>query len=1197
MALSNELISQFVKATQDKEETKKESTAYGKIVKQGDVEYVQLDGSDLLTPISSTTVVKDGDRVIVTIKDHTAIVTGDLTTPSASNNDVKEIGNKISEFEIIIADKVTTEQLEAEIAKIDKLIADNIEAVNGKFETIEGKVADIDQIKADVIEVEGKITAHEGEFTTLRADIADFKNVTTESIEAIEGEFRTIESDYADFKETTTNKLTANEAAIGELETKKLDTETATITYANIDFSNIKEAAIEKLFSDSGIIKDLIMSEGKVTGELVGVTIKGDLIEGNTVKADKLVILGEDGLYYKLNVDALGETTASSDEKYQNGLDGSVIIAESVTAEKIAVDDLVAFGATIGGYHITDHALYSGVKNSATNTTRGVFLGDDGQVAFGDANNYLKFFEDENGTYKLEISANAIKFGVKGTSIEDAIKDAMAYAEDGENLVLNSDVKYTTSNKLINNYALSSYLEEGETYTASLCVDPNEEQTDSDMYTTFSLSLSNEHALQCTMNSNEQEKYIISKTFIASYAPGMTPDVKTEYGELQLSQTISRKECLDAPFEIYLDANTEYTMSVDLEPGIYMITHPGALDLNYDNPMNNGYVNMLFIDNDIEEYYLESGYWIKLDKKETTVKFTFNIDNYDDVTSCVIRNVGLYKVTDNNNYLDPFFQEEIQLYTGNNEIIIPVDIEPGLYIFENHSYDYHISMKYDFLDNNIEYVRMGDVTQIFKRETQLKITLQTQYETNFTVDNPYRLTDLRLYKVTDDGINYLDSFPRKCEIEVGTYGFQFLQAGFYKFTCSGIDISEESSYDIDDLTIMFSFQSNFSVMINKYNLDGFTCYFELPYASTQLMICSYSKSTNDFMPLKYTVKDMTLTRTTDINRAAVLDHIVLPVNDKYYGDSAIYDQGSTIYLSWKNIDMPDDGSIEIVAYRMPDRIANRITIDKSIADTKECELLLKNDYMYYYEIINHSDDIVTIDGLKMRLINDLEVTKPDEGITSIPAFNNTIRWIKVEKGDTATAWSPAPDDIYNNMATDADLSKLEETVNNRVNEAQATIELLQGLIANLVTDANGGSLMTQTPDGWTFNMGNITSNLEAIQNAMEDTNTRQQETNDELQKLTDLVSDVVARTAYVTIATDDNGDPCIELGRSDNLFKVRITNTAIDFLEGSTKIAYANNNTFYSSKLITKAIQIGEGPGFIWQTRASGNMGLIYISE
>ena len=568
MALSNELISQFVKATQDKEQTKKESTAYGKIVKNGDTEYVQLDGSDLLTPILSTTVVKDGDRVMVTIKNHTATVTGDLTTPSASNKDVQEIGSKISDFEIVIADKVSTEQLEAEVARIEKLRTDDLTATNAKIETIEGKVAKIDTIEADVVEVNKKLTAHEGEFTTLRADIADFKDVTAGRVDAVEGNFNTLNSDYADFKElttnkieanegkittieadvievnkkitadeasfntlnsdyanfkqtttdsidaiegnfntlnsdygsfkelttnkleanegnfntlnsdyanfkqtttdtidaiegnfdtlnsdygnfkqTTTNNLTANTAAITKLQTDKLDATQADIKYATIDFSNIGEAAIEKLFTDSGIIKDLIMSDGKVTGHLVGVTITGDLIEGNTVKADKLVIQGEDGLYYKLNVNALGETTASSDQKYQNGLDGSVIVANSITAEKIAVQDLVAFGATIGGFHIADHALYSGAKNSVDNTLQGIFLGDDGQAAIGDSNNYLKFFVDENGEYKLEIQADQIKFGSSNTTISDAINStAQTLIEENDELIRSDiDKKYVSA--------------------------------------------------------------------------------------------------------------------------------------------------------------------------------------------------------------------------------------------------------------------------------------------------------------------------------------------------------------------------------------------------------------------------------------------------------------------------------------------------------------------------------------------------------------------------------------------------------------------------------------------------------------------------------------------------------------------------------------------------------------------------------
>lgn len=77
------------------------------------------------------------------------------------------------------------------------------------------------------------------------------------------------------------------------------------------------------------------------------------------------------------------------------------------------------------------------------------------------------------------------------------------------------------------------------------------------------------------------------------------------------------------------------------------------------------------------------------------------------------------------------------------------------------------------------------------------------------------------------------------------------------------------------------------------------------------------------------------------------------------------------------------------------------------------------------------------------------------------------------------------------------------------------------------------------------------------------------------------------------MTTDDAGDPCIELGKSDNDFKVRITNTSIDFMEGGSRIAYLSNSTLYIEKAVIKnQLQIGEGSGFVWKTRSNGHMGL-----
>lgn len=172
------------------------------------------------------------------------------------------------------------------------------------------------------------------------------------------------------------------------------------------------------------------------------------------------------------------------------------------------------------------------------------------------------------------------------------------------------------------------------------------------------------------------------------------------------------------------------------------------------------------------------------------------------------------------------------------------------------------------------------------------------------------------------------------------------------------------------------------------------------------------------------------------------------------------------------------------------------------------------------------------------------------------------------------------------------LAEITDNINARIDEAQSTIDQLSNMISQLITDSNGGSLMTQTPDGWTFNMSSINDNLTAIKDAMANMENEQNDSNSALEKLSNLVNDVANKTAYITMSTDDNGDPCIELGKSDSLFKVRITNIAIDFLEGSTRIAYANNKTFYSEKIIANEVQIGKGPGFSWKTRPNGNCGL-----
>lgn len=772
MALSSEVTSLFAKTvvTEEKKQTesKTPSVLNGTIVGDSGSTYVRIDGSDQLTPIDTTSRIKNGQRVTVMIKNHSAIVTGNLTAPSANQGDLDDLGSKIDEFDNIIADVVTTEQLEAVNANIEKLMADDVVIRN----TLTATEANIKKLTSENVTITGKLEAAEGKIDSLDTEkldveVADIKFATIENLEATNADIHNLEADYGDFKVLTAEKLKVQDASIETLKAEKVSIKDLEANYANIDFANIGSAAIENFFSKSGMIGDLVVGDGTITGTLVGVTIKGDLIEGGTVKADKLVVQGEDGLYYKLNVS--GETVSTEQTEY-NSLNGSIITAKSITAEKVNVNDLVAFGATIGGFTITEDALYSGVKESPNNATRGTYMDSDGQFSVGDAFNYVKFFKDENGKYKLDISASSISFGVK--NIQDYI------SEEVKNEVSSADLNIEIG---------------GRNYVVMTKSDPE------------------------TVN-------------------GITVDHD------------------DETFHIY-GTNTMTT----------------------------------------EDY--EIGFWIaRSDIYKPGEKYSLSIDT---------------------------------------------PIPDGLYL------------------------------------------------TNKSRNSDGGLIDF-------DGYLY------------------------------GPDTSKT---------------------------------FTIPAES--------------------------------------------------------------------------------------------------------------------------NGDVVGRFGIKKELTTPIDVR---------------VR-IKLERGNSVTDWTPAPEDVASDIhdaQNDANFAKDTATSNaDRIGIAESSIKMLDRSIQTLVSDADGDSLMTQTSDGWTFNIGAIQKSVDDTSKEVDDINKNLTDTNEKIAGIDNSISELAKKTAYIVLTVDEEGNPCIELGKEDNPFKVRITNTAVDFMEGSSKIAYVNNQTLNIERAIVKnELQIGEGAGFIWQKRSNGNLGL-----
>lgn len=151
----------------------------------------------------------------------------------------------------------------------------------------------------------------------------------------------------------------------------------------------------------------------------------------------------------------------------------------------------------------------------------------------------------------------------------------------------------------------------------------------------------------------------------------------------------------------------------------------------------------------------------------------------------------------------------------------------------------------------------------------------------------------------------------------------------------------------------------------------------------------------------------------------------------------------------------------------------------------------------------------------------------------------------------------------------------------------AQVTQFTDMLSSLVTDANGSSLMTQTAGGgWTFSM-------EAVQKAITSGAVNIEELANALAVVKgdiDTLADSLNLTLSYVRITELNGQPCIELGETDSDFKLRITNTAIQFADGTVVPAYISNKKLMIRQAeVTEELRFGN---WIWKRRENGNFGL-----
>ena len=255
----------------------------------------------------------------------------------------------------------------------------------------------------------------------------------------------------------------------------------------------------------------------------------------------------------------------------------------------------------------------------------------------------------------------------------------------------------------------------------------------------------------------------------------------------------------------------------------------------------------------------------------------------------------------------------------------------------------------------------------------------------------------------------------------------------------------------------------------------------------------------------------------------------------------------------------------------------------------DCEL---NEW--YHMEITKTIPVQAADGIgtttKIRLYNS------NADVSASVTFR--IKNVKLEYGNRASDWTPAPED----MATSEEVENAQETANeangkaddatDRLSEAEILIDSINSCITSLVTDENGTSLMTQTSDGgWTFSIADMQNSVNATSESLGALLENYEDTESAVTVLEQAVADLGVAAEYVKITTYDD-EPCIELGESDSVFKVLITNTRIMFKEGS------NTPTYISNKgLVTENIEVENEfrtGNWVWKVRSNGNLGLVW---
>lgn len=1105
MSLSSELISQFVKITNDSSNPVEETTVYGTIVEHEGTNYVRLDGSELLTPITTAANVKPGERVTVMIKNHTATVTGNLSSPSARIDDLDgldEVASIIAEFEIVLAQKVDTEDLVAEQARIDELIARDVEITG----TLEAAEADIDILQANHLTVVERLEAAEADIENLvvgSLDVTalDAKYAKIGDLETTNADIYNLESTYADFEVATADRFTAVDATIADLDAAKLSADDADIRYAKIADLEATNGDITNLEADIADIDTLIF--GSATGKTIQSSfanaviaqlgnaqiknamvesIDADKINAGSINTNKVRVMSEDGSLYIS--DETIQITDDSRVRVQIGKDasgdysiniwdssGKLMFSEggitsNAIKKAIIRNDMVSETANISASKLNIDSLFKAMNGSTyTLKSSRIYLDDEAQtldVAF-------KAMESDVTELGETVTSQGTQLSVLQGKIESKVWQQDINAAAGE-----MSTQYSTLEQNVNEFKSTV----SETYAKTADLD--------------AINIGGRNL----MLGSEDGYPFAGQSFQNSTHSGTKITCTVDGGKADHYRTVMPFMSL-SPFELSTELGTEITFSADVKI-VGSITNP---------------------------------------------RMTFDLrDNRTHARSFTIRA-----------YADPTITDRWQRISG-TATIAEINGEVNMAL---------IAMLYDSatLGSTIEYKRVK-------------------------VERGNRPTDwTSAPEDTDVVISDLDERLKTANTVI-EQNKEAITARATKTEVSTAKSEAVSSANANTSNLLKNYSTTAQMEAAlQVKAEGIFSSVSSTYATKE--------SLNTVNANASSAKAAADKAQTDIDSLSIggRNYAVLSNLHRYTGGVLLVPltcwtiEGFKVTAIGQPLSGPLPGfkidvagEYSFVVSGITDLPSLKVYNKCFDADGKEVRAQLS---------VSKSP----VDG-----VFELQFTVPEDtayvnvGVGSDSVSDYYIDKLKIERGTRATDWTPAPED----MATSDDAQLAQNTADaaqETASNAETLVQQLSDSISMLVTDGNGTSLMTQTESGWTFSTAEIQTAIASAAENLDVLNNELDDTNHTVNVLQQAVADLGEIAEYVKIGTYDD-EPCIELGEGDSEFKLRITNTRILFMEGSSVIAHFTNQSLHIKKaVIEEELQQGE---FVWKARANGNLGLIW---